>query len=58
MTFQEMMGGSISRMLGVFAVRMVWAFLGMYLLTVSMRVLGLLYAANKERLGWFETKSP
>lgn len=28
-------------------------FIGLYLLTVEMRILGLLYLANKARLGWF-----
>jgi FHA domain-containing protein/B-box zinc finger protein len=34
-------------------VQAAWAFLSVYLLTVNMRVLGLLYNANKEKLGWF-----
>ena len=28
-------------------------FIGLYLLAVEMRILGLLYLANKQRLGWF-----
>ncbi len=31
----------------------VWAFIRVYLLTVSMRILGLLYIARKDRFGWF-----
>jgi hypothetical protein len=31
----------------------VWAFISVYLLTVSMRILGLLYIAKKDRFGWF-----
>jgi B-box zinc finger len=31
----------------------VWAFIRVYLLTVSMRILGLLYLARKDRFGWF-----
>ncbi len=31
----------------------VWAFVSVYLLTVSMRILGLLYLAKKDRFGWF-----
>lgn len=31
----------------------VWAFISVYLLTVSMRILGLLYLAKKDRFGWF-----
>jgi hypothetical protein len=34
-------------------VQAAWAFLSVYLLTVNMRVLGLLYNANKEKFGWF-----
>ena len=30
-----------------------WAFISVYLLTVSMRILGLLYLAKKDRSGWF-----
>ena len=33
--------------------RVVLGFAGLYLLTVEMRILGLLYLANKERIGWF-----
>jgi len=36
--------------LGVSAV---WAFASIYLLTVSMRILGLLYITKKEKFGWF-----
>jgi hypothetical protein len=34
-------------------VRTAFGFVGLYLLTVEMRILGLLYLANKDRLGWF-----
>ena len=37
-----------------FGVRAGWTFAKVYLLTVSMRVLGLLYVANKEKFGWFD----
>lgn len=43
---------SISEMLLLFALRIVWAFLSVYLLTVTMRILGLLYLTKRERLGW------
>jgi FHA domain len=33
-------------------VRMIWSFLSVYLLTVNTRILGLLYATQKEKLGW------
>jgi hypothetical protein len=34
-------------------VQAIWAFISVYLLTVSMRMLGLFYNANKEKLGWY-----
>lgn len=34
-------------------VRAIWAFSSIYLLTVSMRILGLLYITKKEKFGWF-----
>jgi hypothetical protein len=37
-----------------FGVRAGWMFAKVYLLTVSMRVLGLLYVSNKEKFGWFD----
>jgi hypothetical protein len=36
-----------------FLTRILLGFAGLYLLTVEMRILGLLYLANKDRLGWF-----
>jgi hypothetical protein len=36
-----------------FAFRALWAFLSIYLLTVGMRILGILYVTQKEKLGWF-----
>ena len=33
--------------------RAIWSFVSVYLLTVSMRILGLLYIARKQKLGWF-----
>jgi len=36
-----------------FGIRMFWAFASVYLLTVAMRVLGLLYLTKKEKFGWF-----
>jgi hypothetical protein len=36
-----------------FGVQMIWAFISVYLLTVNMRILGLLYNAKKEELEWF-----
>jgi hypothetical protein len=34
-------------------VQVVWAFLSLYLLTVNMRILGLMYNSKKDELGWF-----
>jgi len=34
-------------------VQAAWAFANIYLLTVSMRILGLLYITKKEKFGWF-----
>ena len=36
-----------------FALRAFWSLVSVYLLTVSMRILGLLYVTKKERFGWF-----
>jgi hypothetical protein len=36
-----------------FALRACWSFISVYLLTINMRILGLLYLTNKEKLGWF-----
>jgi hypothetical protein len=35
------------------ALQAVWSFVSIYLLTVSIRILGLLYISKKERFGWF-----
>jgi len=34
-------------------IKALWAFASVYLLTVSMRILGLLYVAKKHKFGWF-----
>lgn len=52
MAGQSMMGTSVSKMLLLFGLRAVWAFISMYLLTVTTRILGLLYLTKRERLGW------
>jgi hypothetical protein len=44
---------SMNVLLMTLGIRVFWSFLEMYLLTVSMRVLGLLYLTNKEKFGWF-----
>ena len=37
-----------------FGIRAAWSLINVYLLTVSMRILGLLYVTNKQKFGWFE----
>jgi hypothetical protein len=37
-----------------FGLRAGWGLASVYLLTVSMRILGLLYVTNKEKFGWFD----
>lgn len=44
---------SQSVLVGSFAVRAIWSFVSVYLLTVNMRVLGLLYATKQEKLAWY-----
>jgi hypothetical protein len=39
--------------LAALAFQAVWALLSVYLLTVTMRILGLFYNASKKKLGWF-----
>jgi hypothetical protein len=36
-----------------FGLRMFWSFASVYLLTVTVRILGLLYVTNKHKFGWF-----
>jgi hypothetical protein len=43
---------SIAQMLEMFAVRAFWGLASLYLLSVAMRILGLLYVTRKEKLGW------
>jgi hypothetical protein len=33
-------------------IRIIWSFISVYLLTVNMRIIGLLYLTQKEKLGW------
>jgi hypothetical protein len=44
---------SIPVMLAAFGFQFLWAFISVYLLTLNMRILGLLYVTNKEKFGWF-----
>jgi hypothetical protein len=43
----------MSTMFLTFGMRALWSLASVYLLTVSMRILGLLYVTNKQKLGWF-----
>jgi hypothetical protein len=43
---------SMAQLLGMFAARVFWSFVSLYLLTVTMRILGLLYLTKKDELGW------
>lgn len=44
---------SMSVMFLTFGIRALWSFVSVYLLTVNMRILGLLYLTKKQELGWF-----
>jgi hypothetical protein len=43
----------MSVMFLTFGLRAIWSLVRVYLLTVSMRILGLLYVTNKHKFGWF-----
>jgi hypothetical protein len=43
----------MSTMFMTFGLRALWSLVSVYLLTVSMRILGLLYVTNKQKFGWF-----
>jgi len=45
---------SINKLLGMFAAQAFWSLASLYLLTVGMRILGLLYVAKKDKLGWYD----
>ena len=49
-----MLTHSVATLLEMFGARVGWNFIGLYLLAVNMRILGLLYVAKKRKLGWFE----
>jgi hypothetical protein len=44
---------SISQLLQMFAAQAFWSLVSLYLLTVGMRILGLLYVTKKDKLGWY-----
>jgi hypothetical protein len=43
---------SMARLLEMFGAKVFWSFVSLYLLTVTMRILGLLYLTKKDLLGW------
>ena len=49
-----MLTHSVATLLEMFGARVMWNFIGLYLLAVNMRILGLLYVAKKRKLGWFD----
>ena len=49
---RSMMTSSMTEMFLLFGFRALWAFVSVYLLTVTMRILGLLYLTKRDRLGW------
>jgi hypothetical protein len=51
---QSLTTHSMGELFGMFGARSLWQFVAVYLLAVNMRILGLLYVAKKDRLGWFE----
>jgi pSer/pThr/pTyr-binding forkhead associated (FHA) protein len=44
---------SIPKLLEMFAARTFWSLASLYLLTVGVRILGLLYVTRKDKLGWY-----
>ena len=44
---------SMAVLFTTFGIRALFSLGNVYLLTVSMRILGLLYVSKKEKLGWF-----
>ena len=44
---------SMSVMFTALAIKIVWSLVKVYLLTVNMRIMGLLYLTQKEKLGWY-----
>jgi len=45
---------SIPRLFELFAAQAFWSLASLYLLTVSMRILGLLYVTRREKLHWYD----
>jgi len=49
---KELLTHSASQLLLMFGLNAIWAFISFYLLTVGIRILGLLYVTRKGTLGW------
>jgi hypothetical protein len=45
---------SIPKLLEMFAAQAFWSLVSLYLLTVGMRILGLLCVTRKDKLGWYD----
>jgi hypothetical protein len=45
---------STTKLLEMFAAQVFWSLFSLYLLTVGMRILGLLYVAKQDTLGWYD----
>jgi len=44
---------SLAKLLAMFVAQAFWGLASLYLLTVGMRILGLLYVTRKDKLGWY-----
>jgi len=49
---RALFASSMGEMFLMFGLRAFWAFVSVYLLTVTTRILGVLYATKRDRLGW------
>jgi hypothetical protein len=45
---------STTKLLGMLGAQAFWSLVSLYLLTVGMRILGLLYVSKKDKLGWYD----
>jgi len=52
LSFKRLTTPSMGVLFGIFAGRAVANFIGIYFLAVTMRILGMLYLTQKEKLGW------
>ena len=49
---RSLMTTSMTEMFLLFGFRAIWAFISVYLLTVTTRILGVLYVSKRDQLGW------